>query len=103
MLGSSSALGNPYPTRVSTFPQQRRLLLSCPSKTPNPTKSRGPPDSRAEPKNQRVYCHLSGLLAIGNLKIPGLAIARHASFITAHPIVREFTWRTGAELAIGSY
>jgi len=72
-------------------------------KRQNPPKSRGPPDSRAEPKNQRVYCHLSGLLAIGNLKIPGLAIARHASFITAHPIVREFTWRTGAELAIGSY
>src|SRR6516164_4406783 len=69
-------------------------------KRQNPPKSRGPPDSRAEPKNQRVYCHLSGLLAIGNLKIPGLAIARHASFITAHPIVREFTWRTGAELAI---
>src|SRR6516225_11701127 len=39
-------------TRVPTFPQQRRLLLSCPSKTPNPPKSRCPPDSRAEPKKE---------------------------------------------------
>ena len=37
-----------------TFPQQRRLLLSCPSKTPNPPKSRGPPGSRAEPPLVRM-------------------------------------------------
>src|ERR1035437_1013651 len=46
---SPSELGNPQRTRVSTFPQRRRLRLSNRTKLLNPRKSRVSPDSRAEP------------------------------------------------------
>src|SRR5271169_6898068 len=47
-----SELGNPQRTRVSTFPQRRRLRLSNWGKVPNPRQSHISTDSRAEPKKQ---------------------------------------------------
>ena len=45
-----SELGNPQRTRLSTFPQRRRLRLSNRDKLPNPRQSYISTDSRAEPK-----------------------------------------------------
>src|ERR1035441_7384805 len=42
-------LGNPQKTRVSTFPQRRRLLLSNWTQLLNPRKSNVSTDSRPEP------------------------------------------------------
>jgi hypothetical protein len=46
-----SELGNPQRTRVSTFPQRRRLRLSNWDKLLNPRQSHIYPDSRSEPKS----------------------------------------------------
>src|ERR1019366_8783423 len=47
-----SELGNPQKTRVSTFPQRRRLLLSNWTQLLNPRKSNVSTDSRPEPFNE---------------------------------------------------
>src|ERR1700739_1368286 len=47
-----SELGSPQRTRVSTFPQRRRLRLSNRDKLLNPRQSYISTDSRAEPKDQ---------------------------------------------------
>ena len=46
-----SELGNPRRTRVSTFPQRRRLRLSNWTQPPNPRKSNVSTDSRPEPED----------------------------------------------------
>src|SRR6266404_5719126 len=52
-----SELGNPQRTRVSTFPQRRRLRRSNWSKLLNPRQSYISTDSRAEPKLLRGQLH----------------------------------------------
>jgi hypothetical protein len=50
-----SELGNPQRTRVSTFPQRRRLRLSNWTQLLNPRKSNVSTDSRPEPKKVRKH------------------------------------------------
>src|ERR1019366_8711748 len=60
-----SELGNPQKTRVSTFPQRRRLLLSNWTQLLNPRKSNVSTDSRPEPKieyPEPEKAYLAGLL-----------------------------------------
>lgn len=52
VLAAPSELGNPHRTRLPTFPQQRRLRRPNLTKLPNPPKSRGLSDSRAEPEKE---------------------------------------------------
>src|ERR1035437_545306 len=50
-----SDLGNPQKTRVSTFPQRRRLLLSNWTQLLNPRKSNVSTDSRPEPQIELIH------------------------------------------------
>src|SRR5271169_2732534 len=81
-----SELGNPQRTRVSTFPQRRRLRLSNWGKVPNPRQSHISTDSRAEPFSESMA--IMGLIsrAIDKLvdKLP-----RWAKLICAVFVVRE--------------
>jgi hypothetical protein len=55
-----SELGNPQRTRLSTFPQRRRLPLSNRDKLLNPRQSYISTDSRAEPINQWLNHRIAG-------------------------------------------
>src|SRR6266567_9323265 len=60
-----SELGNPQRTRVSTFPQRRRLRPTNRTKLLNPRKSRVSPDSRAEPDFECIPQAAKSIFVIG--------------------------------------
>src|ERR1039458_5925040 len=59
-----SELGNPQRTRVSTFPQRRRLRLSNWTQLLNPRKSNVSTDSRGSVQLNRLLVGRDGLLSL---------------------------------------